>query len=618
MTGEIALLLALLLAAVVLFATEWVPPALTALLLLLALALGGLLPADQLFAGFGSDVIAFLGSLFVLSQAMVRTGVLDRVERALAGAAERFPRRIVPLLVTGTAGLSSVLSNTATVAAMLPVASGLARRLRLAPSRLFMPLAFASILGGTLTLIGTSTNVVVSATLPRFGQPAWGLFELAPAALPGAALGIVYLLTVGQRLLPERRREVAELYRLREYVSEAVVPPDSPWVNRTLRELRAGADLEIAVLGRVAGEAVRPLAPDERLAAGDRLLVKADQQALLRLKVRRELDLDVDHRADAAPSPVPPVHEVVIPHGSRLSARTLRQLAFGSRYGVMVVALFRRGEPLLDRISGVPLRDGDVLLVQGDLAPLEDLLNDGHLILLEETAIPVAGWRTWAAVASFVAMMVAGGAGWLPFALAATGAAAAVLLAGCLTLRHAYEAIDWGVLVLVGSLLGLATAMETSGAGAYFGALLADAAEGMGPLAVLAGFYLLTVALTQPMSNQAAALVVLPVALLAAQELGLNPRAFAAAVTLAASCSFIAPLEPASLLVYGAGRYRFRDYFRVGLPLTLLVFVLNLFMVPRVWPLRAGEPPAQSAAATRGALLAPATYAAPDQAGGRR
>jgi di/tricarboxylate transporter len=599
MSGEILLLLALLAAAVVLFATEWIAPELTAVLLLLALYLGGLLPGEELFAGFGSDVVMFLASVFVISQALIRTGALERLERALARRAERFPRGVLVLLVVATALLSSVLSNTATVAAMLPVAAGLAHRLKLSPSKLYMPMAFASILGGTLTLIGTSTNIVVAGAMPRFGERPWTLFELTPAAVPAVILGLLYLLTVGRRLLPDRGTGVADLYRLREYVSEVVVPPASPWVGRTLRELRAGADLGISVLGRVGRAGVEPLAPDQALAAGDRLLVKADQQALLRIKGRRELDLVADRAAGPTGPEGPPVHEVVLPHGSRLAGRTLRELAFGSRYQAMVVALFRRGEPVLDRLASLPLRDGDVLLMQGDLDSLADLLRGGHLILLEEAPVPPGGPRVVVAAGAFLGMLLVGGSGLLPFPIAALCAAVVVLLGRCLTPRQAYEAIDWRVLVLVGALLGLATVMDTSGAGRYLASQLTGAAEGLGPLGVLAGFYLLTVALTQPMSNQAAALVVLPLALLTADGLGLNSRAFAAAVTLAASCSFVAPLEPASLLVYGPGRYRFRDYFRVGLPLTLLVFVVNMVMVPRIWPLResAPAPPADADAA---------------------
>ncbi len=396
MTVEIVLLFGLLVAAIVLFATEWIAPEITAVLLLLALIFSGLLTSEEAFAGFGSDVVVFLGSLFVVSQAMVRTGVLDRMERAMGRLAERFPGQITALLVGATAALSSVLSNTATVSAMLPVASGLARRLRLSPSRLYMPLAFASILGGSLTLIGTSTNIVVASALPRFDQPPWGFLELTPAALPAVVLGLVYLLTLGQRLLPERDGELTDLYRLREYVSEVVVPPASPWVGRTLRELRAGADLDIAVLGLIGDGTVEPMGPDEPLAAGDHLQVKANRQALLGLKVRQELDLVVDREAET-PLKQPVVHELVVPHGSRLSGRTLRDLAFGRRHGVMVLAVFRKGEPILDRISSVELRDGDLLLVQGDLSSLAGLMREGNLIVLGARRFPppdfAPGWR---------------------------------------------------------------------------------------------------------------------------------------------------------------------------------------------------------------------------------
>ena len=613
MSGDVLALLVLLLAAVVLCATEWIAAELTAALLLLSLWVAGLLPQEEMFAGFGSDVVLFLGSLFVVSAALVRTGALERLEAMLGRRAERQPRAALTLLVLATAAVSAVLSNTATVAAMLPVVAGLARRLRLSPSKLYMPVAYASILGGTLTLIGTSTNIVVAGALPRYGQPTWGFLELAPAALPAVAAGLLYLLTVGQKLLPDRGGELSELYRLREYVTEVMVPPASPWTGQTLRELRAGADLEISVLGRVGPDGVAAMPPDRPLQPGDRLLVKASQQALLRIKGRRELELVADLKSDVPAGRALPVHEVVLPHASRLSGRTLRELSFGTRYNVMVLALFRRGEPMLDRVASVSLRDGDVLLLQGDLAPLAELLRGGHLILLEEAPVPAGGARMWVAAAAFVGMIVVGGAGLAPFSVAAVVAAIVLLLARCLTVRQAYESIDWGVLVLVACLLGLATAMETSGAGEYFASLLAGAAGDLGPLAVLAGFYLLTVVLTQPMSNQAAALVVLPLAMLTATRLGLDARPFAATVTLAASCSFIAPLEPAAMLVYGPGRYRFRDYFRVGLPLTLLVFAINIFMVPRVWPLRASNG-AAAVTTEAPAEAAPAAVPAPSPA----
>ena len=626
MDAQVVTLLILLAAAVVLFATELVPVEITGILLLLALHAFGLLGAEELFAGFGDGVVVFLGSLFVVSAALTRSGALEPFEHRLGRLAESRPRLALPALVGGTGLLSAFLSNTATTAAALPIASGLARRLGRAPSKILMPIAFASILGGSITLVGTSTNIVVSGMLPRYGLDRLGLFELAAVGVPATALGLVYLLTVGRRLLPERGVQALDAYRVREYLSEVVVPEGSDWIGRTVAAIESGRRFEINVLGRVAHRSIEPAAA-RPLEAGDALLVQGDPDVLLRLTrgkalafpaegeaADEEADDDVEaaeERADGAEAaadaaaereaageptgaeaPAPPagveqlkIHEVMLPVNSRLAGSTLRRMRFRSRYGVDVLAIYRRGHPRYRRVGDLRLRDGDVLLVQGDPERLGWLVRQGDLILLEELDLPHPGWRAAVAGATFVAMIVAGGAGWLSFPIAALVAATVLVLSGCIRTSEAYAAVDWRILIMVASLLGLATAMETSGTAATLAAGLVDLAGDAAPLTLLAGFYLLTTALTQPMSNQAAALVVLPFAIRMAFALELNPRAFAVAVCLAGSCSFITPLEPASLLVYGPGRYRFRDYFVVGLPLTLLVFGLAMLIVPRVWPL---------------------------------
>ncbi len=585
MEREVVTLLALLVAAVVLFATEWVPIEVTGILLLLGLHASGLLGPDELFAGFGDGVVVFLGSLFVVSAALTRSGALEPFEHRLARLAERRPRLALPALLGGTGLLSAFLSNTATTAAALPIATGLARRLGRAPSKLLMPIAFASILGGSITLIGTSTNIVVSGLMPRYGLERLALFELAAVGLPATLLGAAYLLTVGRRLLPERAERALEAYGVREYVSEVVVPAGSDWIGRTVAEIESGRRFEVNVLGRVGEQGIEPAA-GRPLAAGDALLVQGEQDALLRVAHGKALEFPAAARGEAAGGVEGlRIHEVMLPYNSRLAGGTLRKLRFRSRYGVDVLAIYRRGHPRHRRVADLRLRDGDVLLVQGDPERLGWLIRAGDLILLDELELPHPGWRAAVAGGAFFAMVVAGGAGWLSFPVAALVAAVVVVLAGCIRTSEAYAAIDWRILIMVASLLGLATAMETSGAAAELAARVVGLAGGAGPLTLLAGFYLLTVVLTQPMSNQAAALVVLPLAVRTALAVGLNPRAFAIAVCLAASCSFITPLEPASLLVYGPGRYRFRDYFVVGLPLTLLVFALTLLIVPRVWPL---------------------------------
>lgn len=586
MTPQVLTLLGLLGLAVVLFATEWVSVDLAGLILLVGLYATGLLPAEEAFRGFGHEVIVFLGSLFVVGRALVETGALDRLEMGLGRLARGRPRLLLPLLLVGTSAVSAFLSNTATVAAVLPVALALSRRMRLPASKLLLPLAFGSILGGTCTLIGTSTNIVVSGMLPEFGLAPLGLFELAPVGVPILIVGLAYLVTLGSRLLPVREAETLEAYGVRSYLAEIRLPAGSPWAGRTLGDLQAGRDLDVTVLGLVSEDDVIPIEANQPLVAGDHLLIEASPERLVELRQRRLLELVGERQHPRGwTAPALAIHELILARHSSLERLTLKEQQFRARYGASVLALYRRGEPLLTRLADVPLRQGDVLLVQGDLAKLDEVIRSGDLILLEQREDRRHPGRAWLTLGLFVGMIVVGGAGLMPFAMAALATAAVLVLTGCIAATRAYDAVDWRVLVMVACLLGLAHAMESTGTAAYLAASIVDWTRGMDPRALLAGFYLLTVLLTQPMSNQAAALVVLPLAMRTALELGLNPRTFAITVCLAASCSFITPLEPAALLVYGPGRYRFGDYFKVGLPLTLLVFAITMALVPWLWPL---------------------------------
>ncbi|HVR30377.1 MAG TPA: SLC13 family permease, partial [Thermoanaerobaculia bacterium] len=574
------------LVALALFATEVVTVDVAALVLLLGLYFSGLVAAEDIFRGFGNETIVFLASLFVLTEALVRSHALERLEIAIVRIAERRPKLVLPLLSTFTGTVSAFLSNVATVAALLPLSMGLSHRLRRPPSRLLMPIAFASILGGTCSLIGTSTNIVVSGILPRYGLEPLGLFELAPIGLPTLVLGLLYLWTLGQRLLPDTGAEPIEVYRVRDYLGEVVVPAGSPWIGKTIEQTHAGRDLEVDFLGLVPDEGpIRPVPHERVLRAGDVLLAKGSQKSLLALKDRVELSLQVDSKWSENAAGRVPIHELVLAPSSRLAGHTLEELQLRARYGITVLAVYRRGETFNVRLARTRLRAGDVLLVQGDLAPLGWLLASGDAILLEGTEYRPGGRRAHLTVGLFLATIVAGGMGWVPFSLAALSAAVILLLTGAIDPGEAYAAIHWRVLILVGSLLALATAMETTGAAAYLAQRIVDLAGEGGGIMLLGGFYSLTLLLTQPMSNQAAALVVLPIAVRTAAHADLDPRAFAVTVCVAASCSFITPLEPASLLVYGPGKYRFRDFTVVGLPLSLLCMAVTLLVVPRVWPL---------------------------------
>jgi di/tricarboxylate transporter len=583
-TPDILTLLLLLVAALALFATEALPVDVTALLLLLGLYFGGVVAVDDIFRGFGNETIVFLGSLFVVTEGLIRSHALERLELAIVRIAEQRPKLLLPIITSFTGTVSAFLSNTATVAALLPLTMGLSHRLRRSPSKLLMPIAFASILGGTCTLIGTSTNIVVSGVLPSYGLAPLRLFELAPVGLPTLLVGLLYIWSVGQRLLPDTGAEPFESYRVRDFLGEVVVPAGSPWVGKTIEETRAGRDLDVDILGLVPNEGpILALPPDRPLAIGDVLLAKGSQKSLLSLKDRVELSLRVDEkwREDAAGRVA--IHELVLAPSSRLAGHTLEEHQLRGRFGITVLAVYRRGETFNVRLAKTRLRAGDVLLVQGDLSRLDSLLRSGDAILLERTEYRPGGWGAQLSIALFIAMVLVGGIGWIPFPLAALAAAVILLLTGVVDPDEAYAAIHWRVLVVVGSLLALASAMETTGAATYVAERIV-AWSGGGAMMLLAGFYVLTLLLTQPMSNQAAALVVLPVAVRTAAHVDLDPRAFAVTVCIAASASFITPLEPAALLVYGPGKYRFRDFTLVGLPLSLLCMAITLLVVPMVWP----------------------------------
>jgi len=586
MNPDILILAGILVATVVLFATEVISIDLVGILVLLALFFTGILDESDALAGFGNPVVVFLGSLFVVTTALGRSGILIRVERFLGRAARQSQRRAGVILLPGIGAVSAFLSNTAAVTAFLPIALGLARKLKIPASRLLMPIAYASILGGTCTLIGTSTNVIISGLLPSYGQPRLGFFELAPVGVPILVLGLLYLLFVAPRLLPDRGEEPLEAYGVRSYISEVSVPPDSGWTGKTIHDTIEGSGIDLRVLGHVKdGKNLWRYPFDRPFEEGDVLLVEADQATLLELKSSHDLDLVGDVRWEEDAEGIQ-VHEILLAPHSALSGRSLREHDFRNRYELTVLALYRRGEPRRARLGRIRLQDGDVLLVQGDMSRMRWLLERGDVIVLDQTEVSKPPDRGYLTGLIFLAMILAGSTSLLPFAFAALAAATLLVALKQLPLHEAYAAVDWRLLIMIGSLLGLAKAMDDTGAAEQAAKAVVAVCSGVHPVVVLGAFYLLTLVLTQPMSNQAAALVVIPLAIQTAVQLQLNPRAFAITVCVAASNSFLTPLEPASLIVYAPGRYRFRDFFKVGLPLTALAMAVTLILVPRWWPLR--------------------------------
>ena len=595
LTAPIVTVLALIVIAVVLFATERIPIDIVTILLVLGLVLTGTLTAGEAFAGFGNDIVITIAGLFILTSGLVTTGVVDIVGRRLQRIAGGSEFRLAALIMVVAAMSASVMKNTTTTAMFVPVVLGIAARARVQPSKLLMPLAFGAILGGTCTLIGTSTNLAVSGAMSSMevnGQrlAPFSMFELTPVGIAIVGVGMLYMLLVGLRLLPARGHadSLTEQYHIREYMSEVKVLPDSPLAGKTLADANLSDTLDLTVVGIMRGVQGR-IAPraGEEIRADDVLLVQGRKEDILRVKSEAGIEIKADFKLsdrDLEPGNLE-LFEVMVLRRSDLNGRTLKGLNFRDRYDLTVLAINRHGVALLSKMSTVSLRFGDVLLVQGRQEKVEQLATEGNLLLLEDVS-EIRGRaekRKWAVIA-FLTFLFLSITHLVPLSVAVLVGSLILLATRAVRTQEMYGFIEWRLIVLIAGMISFGTAMVKTGADAYLASIIEHYAGGYGALAVLAGFFVLTVGLTQPMSNQAAALVVLPIAVKTAIALGLNPRTFAVAVTYAASCSFLTPLEPACVLIYTPGRYRFFDFVKVGSILTVAVFIVVMALVPVFWP----------------------------------
>jgi len=622
MTLEIAIVLGLLAAAVGLFATRALPVDLVTIFLLLALVLTGILEPATAFAGFSSEIIIILASIFVINGALLEGRVLDTVTAWLLRVAGGSVRKLQLTTLSVVGGLSGFMNNTAVTSLFIGPTVSIARRLKASPSKLLMPVCFASILGGTCTLIGTSTNVAVSGEIAKQHQAGlanWvanggtdmngdgavdaadyreyaeannlkiyeplGLFEITPVGLLIMAVGIGYLMLFGQRLLPDYPDEsLAEGFNIREYLSEIVVMPGSRLIGQRVFESSL-AEMEFRIVKVLRGK--RSFVPNVRssIEEDDVLLVSGGVEELMAVKDASGIEIHAETKLEdeALQTDDVKIAELLITPKSTLIRRTLKEAHFRQRFGLAVLAIYRHGQSLGRKLGAIRLRAGDLLLVQGAEERLQSLEHDTNLVRLEATEAPSADRRRkgfWA-LGFFAVAVFAGGVGLASLPVCFLSAAALTVATGCITMQKVYEVIDWRVLIVIGGMTAFGAAMSDSGTAKWLAGGIQGAFDS--PRMVLAGFILLTMFLTQTMSNAAAALVVLPVAMQTAATLGVSGQTYAVAVMLAASSSFIAPFEPACILVSGPGKYRFTDYLKAGLGLTLLVGFLVWLLVPAYW-----------------------------------
>jgi di/tricarboxylate transporter len=597
MTAQILILILLLLVALGMFWWERVPSEVVGLGLLLALAFTGLVPADAAFAGFGSDTVIMILGLLILTAALERTGVVDLAGRAVLRNASDNPDRLLWIVMLASAGIGAFISNTASTAFFLPMVFGIAKKAKVSPSRLLMPLAFSSIVTSSVTLVSSSTNIVVSGLMKSYSLPPIGMFEMAPVGVPIAVVGLVYMY-LARRFIPDRAApaDLTEEFGVRPYLSEIVIQPNSALIGKTLGNANLGQQLGLAVLG-ITREGKRTIAPRASavLGAGDVLLVQGRQEDILKIKDTAGVDIIADAKLSdpsLAAEDMALVEAALLP-GSPLIGRTLERQRFRQRYGLQVLGINHHGVNRVMKLSQAPLQLGDVLLVQGR-GPTIARAHESNVFRVlgpMEQVEEIRPRRRHAPVAIgiFVAVLALASFRVLTLPVAAMLGAFLVFVTRCLSPEEAYDRVEWKAIMLIGSMLSLGVAMEHTGAARYLAWQLMQVLGTTDPFWLFTTFFGLTVLLTQPMSNQAAAIVVLPIAMQTAFQLGLDARPFAMIVAVAASCSYLTPLEPACLMVYGPGRYRFSDFFKMGVPLTLLIYGVAIVLVPKLWPVQAGQ-----------------------------
>jgi di/tricarboxylate transporter len=588
-TIQITIVLVLTAVVFIAFVRETLAPDVVAMLAFGALLATGILSSNEALAVFSNAGPIAVGAMFVLSAGLERTGIIDRVGRLTRHAAGQNPTVALAGLMLLAMGLSAFMNNTPVVVILTPVVIMLARTLKLAPSRLLIPLSYAAILGGTTTLIGTSTNLLVSSVATQHGLPAISMFEITiPGAIMGLA-GIAYLAVFGRWLLPDRQPEAAEPLG-RRFVTEFLIPKESPFVGKTLAEAKLTSERGIRVMDVIRrGESYRYGLEPVVLETGDRLVVSTTASDVMGLHESGTLIFGAreQHHLEALDTQQAVMMEGVVGPQSRLIGYGISELNFRRFFGVYILALYRQGHELRQSFDSITLEPGDTLLLQGPQDGMRRLFERRILVNLTEPGeLPYRRNKAPIAVAAIVLVMALAAFDVLPIEALAIMAGAVVVATGCLTPSEAYESIQWRILMLIFGMLALGLAMEKTGAAALIVQHLAALMANFGPIIVLSMIFLFTSILTEVISNNAAAILLTPIAIGLAQQLGVDPRPFVMAVLFAASASFATPIGyQTNTFVYGVGGYRFSDFLRVGVPMNIIAWLVASIVIPWYWPL---------------------------------
>jgi len=591
MTWEIAFVLGLTVCAVVLFVTEKFSTDIVAILVMIVLLVFRVLTPAEGLAGFANTATVTVGAMFVLSAGMFRSGAVNFVGKALGRLARHSSRLMLFVLMVGVGVLSSFLNNTAAVAILIPVVIVVARRAKTSPSKLLMPLSFASMFGGMCTVLGTSTNILASSIAEQAGLGAFGMFEFTKLGVIFFAVGVAYMMTLGRRLVPDHRGQgdLTTSFGLGDYLTDLVLHTESKSVGHSLASAPLVKELNIDVLQILRGEDTLRPTPETILREGDVLRIQGDLRTINELKGRAGVTfgMSMKWQDEHLQSTDTRLVEAVVGPSSPLAGKSLAESRLRANYGASVLAIRHHGTLRHSQFENITLMPGDALLIDVPNDQIEHLTQQRVFLVVSRAGIPRFDWRKASkAVAIVVAVVVVAATGLLPIVAAAATGALMMVLSGCVSTEEAYGAIEWNVLFLLAGMLSLGAAMEKTGASTMLANGMIDSVGGLGPLALLAAFFGATMLLTEVMSNNATVALLLPIAITTAQAIDVDPRAFMFAVVFAASSSFMTPVGyQTNTMIYGPGQYRFKDFVRVGAPLNLIFWALGTLLIPWFWPL---------------------------------
>ena len=554
--------------------------------LLAALALGIVKPADA-FEGFSDDIVIIVGSALVMSAAVQRSGMIETLIGFISTHAKRVQSQLL-VLMASVGFASALIKNIGALAMLIPAAVQMAKKSQTTPSVFLMPMSFASLLGGLMTLVGTSPNIIVSRVREDMTGKPFAMFDYLPTGLGLLLLGLVFL-TFAYPLIPRNRRalpDLGEALNISDYVTQATIEDGSAPVGETIDDFLERHKREIAVTSVLRGDIEGALHPDVRLCEGDVLILSGEPDALERVVAKDRLALAGGEAASSRSDNIG-VIEAVIPHNSPLIGRTAGRLLMRERLGINLIAVSRAGENLTSKPGQVVLRAGDVIALQGPLDVLPQRLSQFGALPLAERSIRLGNARRgWMPIAILAAAMVATGTGAVPVAVAFFAGAGLIVATGALPVREAYDAIEWPILIMLAALIPVSDSLQTTGASEVIATHLANLATALPSWGAVALILVTAMAVTPFLNNAATVLVMAPIAAVFADDLGYRPEAFLIATAIGAGCDFLTPIgHQCNTLVLGPGGYKFGDYARLGAPLSLLVVLVGTPLILWTWPL---------------------------------